>query len=110
MCLCQKGSLHGPISRETHGHGVSQGINHFRGSLGLLQTAPFSVFGTACALCLSGAIKPFAARVFCLCANISVGRRMITTGEANYEICNCSPVTVTKGFKGETGPYKTCLF
>lgn len=55
------------------------------------------------------AVKLFAARIFCLYANIRVGRRMITEGDANYQICNLPPVTVTKGFKGETGPYKNCL-
>ena len=85
---------------------VSQGINHFRGSLGLLQTVPSSLFGTGCVISPIAAVKPFAARIFCWCANVSVSKRMITGGDANYQICNCSPVTVTKGFRGETGPIK----
>lgn len=53
MCLCLEGRLRGPISRQTRGRSVSQGINHFRGSLGLLQTVPFSLFGVGCVISLN---------------------------------------------------------
>lgn len=69
MCLCLGGGLHGPASRQTRGHSVSQGINDFRGSLGLLQTVPSSLFGTGSVISLIAAVKPFVARIFCLCAN-----------------------------------------
>lgn len=59
---------------------------------------------------LTARIKPFMDRILCLPANTSVSRRMITGGDDNCQKCKCSPITVTKSFKGKAGPYKTCFF
>lgn len=47
LCLWLGGSLHEPVSKQIHGHCVSQRKTHFRASPGLLQTFPSSLLGTA---------------------------------------------------------------